>query len=109
MNLILISAIWGIVMMFSGLFVKDKSQAKNIAIGGALLLLIVNLLDVKGISIFHSDFGGMLSYDLFGYIFLTLVSVSLLVYFLLSGKEIQQVGNHPFEYFALIFFIRWVS
>lgn len=105
MNLILISAIWGIVMMFSGLFVKDKSQAKNIAIGGALLLLIVNLLDVKGISIFHSDFGGMLSYDLFGYIFLTLVSVSLLVYFLLSGKEIQQVGNHPFEYFALIFFI----
>jgi NADH-quinone oxidoreductase subunit N len=105
MNLILTSAVWGIVMMFSGLFSKKKENAIGLAIAGAVLLLVANLLEATGTSIFKSDFNGMLAYDLFGYVFLTVVGVSLLLYFLLNGKDIIQVGNHPFEYFALIFFV----
>jgi len=105
MNLILTSAVWGIVMMFSGLFSKKKESAINWAVTGALLLLVVNLLEIGSISLFKTDFNGLLAFDLFSYIFLAVVAVSLLLYFLLNGKDIVAVGNHPFEYFALIFFV----
>lgn len=48
MNLILISALWGVVMMFSGLFIANKSTAKTIAVVGALVLLAGNLFDLSG-------------------------------------------------------------
>jgi NADH-quinone oxidoreductase subunit N len=105
MNLILCSALLGIVMMFSGLFLKTKSASRSVAIAGTLLLLAVNTMELFGISFFNSDFNGMLSYDRFGYLFLNLILISLLSYFLLSGDDVIAVGNHPYEYFALIFFI----
>ncbi len=105
MNLILISALWGVVMMFSGLFIKNRSAAKTIAIVGALVLLVGNLFDLGGKMIISSNFNGMLLYDRFALLFLTVLVLALLIYFLLSGKDIAAVGNHPYEYFALIFFI----
>lgn len=105
MNLILISALWGVVMMFSGLFVKSRTTAKPIAITGAVALLIGNIFDIAGKMIISSDFKGMLQYERFGLIFLTVLIIALLVYFLLSGDEVMAVGKHPYEYFALIFFI----
>lgn len=105
MNLILISAIWGVVMMFSGLFIINKAAAKTIAFIGALLLLVANIFDLNGIMLISSNFNGMLIYEKFSLLFLTVVSVALILYFLLNSKEIEAVGNHPYEYFALIFFI----
>ncbi|MEJ8842495.1 NADH-quinone oxidoreductase subunit N [Lacibacter sp. H375] len=105
MNLILISAIWGIVMMFSGLFLKDKSSAKTVALIGSIALLIGNIFDLSGKMIINSNFNGMLQYERFGLLFLTILVLALIMYILLSGKEVEAVGNHPFEYFALIFFV----
>ena len=105
MNLILISALWGVVMMFSGLFIKSRSAAKTVALIGAVALLIGNLFDHAGMMIINSNFNGMLLYDKFGLIFLTVIVLALLIYFMLSGKDIETVGNHPYEYFALIFFV----
>lgn len=105
MNLILISALWGIVMMFSGLFIKSRSAAKTVALTGAVVLLIGSLFDLAGKMIIDNSFNGMLSYDRFGLLFLVVIVFALLIYFLLNGKEIEKVGNHPYEYFALIFFI----
>lgn len=105
MNLIIISAVWGIVMMFSGLFIKNKSTAKTIALAGAVALLIANLFDLSGMMIMNTNFNGMLLFDRFSLVFLTVVIIALIFYFLLSGKHIEEVGNHPYEYFALIFFI----
>jgi NADH-quinone oxidoreductase subunit N len=105
MNLILISAIWGIVMMFSGLFLKDKSSAKTVALIGSIALLIGNIFDLSGKMIINSNFNGMLQYERFGLLFLTVLVLALIMYILLSGKEVEAVGNHPFEYFALIFFV----
>ena len=105
MNLILISALWGVVMMFSGLFIKSRSAAKTVALIGAVALLIGNLFDHAGMMIINSNFNGMLLYDKFGLIFLTVIVLALLIYFMLSGKDIEAVGNHPYEYFALIFFV----
>jgi NADH-quinone oxidoreductase subunit N len=105
MNLILFSAIWGVGMMLGGLFIKNRSAAKNIALLGALLLASGNLLELNGFAIFKTDFNGMLDYSRFGLIYLTVLSVALIFYFLLSGKEIEAVGKHPYEYFALLFFV----
>jgi len=105
MNLILISALWGIVMMFSGLFIKSRSAAKTVAIVGAVVLLIGSLFDLAGKMVIDNNFNGMLVYDRFGLLFLTVIVFALLMYFLLNGKEIEKVGNHPYEYFALIFFV----
>jgi NADH-quinone oxidoreductase subunit N len=105
MNLILISALWGVVMMFSGLFIKNKLTAITIAIVGVVAMLAGNLFDFAGKMIINSDFNGMLQYDRFSVLSLTVLILALLIYFLLSGKDIIAVGNHPFEYFALIFFV----
>ena len=105
MNLILISALWGIVMMFSGLFIKSRSAAKTVALTGAVILLIGSLFDLAGKMIIDNNFKGMLLYDRFGLLFLVVIVFALLIYFLLNGKEIEKVGNHPYEYFALIFFV----
>lgn len=105
MNLILISAIWGIVMMFSGLFLKSKSSAKTVALVGSIALLISNFFDLSGKMIIDSNFNGMLQYERFGLLFLTVLILALIMYILLSGKDVEAVGNHPFEYFALIFFV----
>lgn len=105
MNLILISALWGIVMMFSGLFIKEKAKAKYIAIAGALVLFVANAFDFSEKMLISSNFNGMLEYSKFGFIFLFVIIIALLVYFLLNGKDIEAVGNHPYEYFALIFFV----
>ncbi|MFO0414051.1 MAG: NADH-quinone oxidoreductase subunit N [Bacteroidota bacterium] len=105
MNLIIISSIWGIVLMFSGLFFPRKSVSVNIAIIGAILLLVANTLDINEISITTSTFNGLLQYDFYGYIFLELLLISFLFYLLLSAKQVTEVGNHPYEYFALMFFV----
>lgn len=105
MNLILFSALWGVVMMFSGLFISNKSTAKTIALTGAFILLAGNLLDMNGYSVINHDFKGMLQFERFSLLFLTIAAGSLIIYLLLSSKEVEAVGSHPYEYFALIFFI----
>jgi NADH-quinone oxidoreductase subunit N len=47
MNAIIITAIWGIVMMFGGVFFKSKSTPKYWAIGGLILAIIANCYELK--------------------------------------------------------------
>ncbi|NCU03244.1 MAG: NADH-quinone oxidoreductase subunit N [Chitinophagaceae bacterium] len=105
MNLILFSAIWGVVMMFSGIFLNSKSAAKTVALIGTVVLLVGNIFDLSGKMLINSNFNGMLQYERFGLLFLTVLVLALIIYILLNGKAIEAVGKHPFEYFALIFFI----
>lgn len=105
MNAIVISAVWGVVMMFTGLFAKSKSVVRYVAILGMLVLLAVNVMETRGISLFHVNTHGMLSFEGYGLLFNTIAIGSTLLYFILSGKDIEQVGLHVAEYFALIFFV----
>lgn len=105
MNAIVISAVWGVVMMFTGLFAKSKSVVRSVAILGMLLLLTVNVLETRGITLFHINTHGMLSFEGYGLLFNSIAFGSTLLYFILSGKDIEQVGLHVAEYFALIFFV----
>jgi NADH-quinone oxidoreductase subunit N len=105
MNAIILSALCGIVMMFSGIFTTNKSVIKNVAIAAILVLLLGNLLETYGIYAVTIDTKGVLSFSKFGLFFNTISFVATLVYLILSGDDITNVGENAAEYFALIFFV----
>ncbi|MFT3910409.1 MAG: NADH-quinone oxidoreductase subunit N [Ferruginibacter sp.] len=106
MNAIILSAIWGVVMMFSGVFIKSKAASKQLALLGILLIFIANAYELNtGIRFFKFDVHDMLRMDSFNLTFIAIALGSTLLYFLLSGSDIEKVGPHVGEYFALIFFI----
>ncbi len=110
MNAIIISAIWGIIMMFSGVFIKSKTTPKYLAIAGALLLFIVNALELNVFNAtkilqINIDTKEMLHVDSYSLAFLAIVFLCTIIYFLLNATDIEKVGEHVGEYFALIFFV----
>ena len=105
MNAIILSAIWGVVMMFGGIFFKKISVPKYWAIAGIIIILAANVLEFAGWQLFDIDTKGMLHFDNFGLHFNTVILFCTLLYFLLNGRDIEKVGAHVSEYFALIFFV----
>jgi len=109
MNAIILTATWGIVMMLAGAFIKSKSTPKYIAIGGIVLIIIANCRELYKINeqelLFSIDVKDMLHTTSFNLTFITLMLLCTLLFFLLNGRDIEKVGTHVSEYFALIFFV----
>ncbi|MBS1575985.1 MAG: NADH-quinone oxidoreductase subunit N [Bacteroidetes bacterium] len=105
MNALLLSALWGVVMMFSSFLVKEKSAIRNIAVAGLVLLLLVNILEMNGKIFFDINTRGMIYFDRFSLLFNSIAFISTFIYFILSAKDMEKVGDNYAEYFALIFFI----
>ena len=105
MNAIILSALWGVLMMYTGFATKNTRTVSVVATLGVLAVLVVNWMEYIGVSFFNIDTKGMLAYNGFGLIFNTVVLFSTLVYFLLSGREIEKAGKTPSDLYALIFFI----
>ena len=105
MNAIVFSAIFGVVMMFTGLFTKNNTVVRLTAIAGLAVLLLLNILELSGYHFIDVNLRGMLYFDGFSLLFNSIAFGCTLIYFILSGRDIEQVGTHVAEYFALIFFI----
>ncbi len=105
MNAIILSALLGVVMMFSSILVKNKAFLKHIAAAGLLVLLIANVAGTYGCDFFNVDTHGMLRFDKFGMFFNTIAIASTLLYVVLSGRDIEKTGHYAAECFALIFFV----
>ena len=105
MSAIIISAIWGVVMMFGGVFFKKASTPKYWAIAGLIIILAANIFEFAGRPLFNIDTKGMLGFDNFGLHFNSIAFFCTLIYFLLSGRDVEKVGKHVSEYFSLIFFV----
>ncbi|RYE01118.1 MAG: NADH-quinone oxidoreductase subunit N [Sphingobacteriales bacterium] len=105
MNALLISAISGILMMFSGFLARRNASVRGIAYVLLLLVLGAAVLDLRGIELFHIDVRGMLRFDRFSSLFMVVAVLATLAYFLLSARDMEAVGPNYSEYFALIFFI----
>jgi len=95
----------GVVMMFGGLLLKQKSNVRNLATAGLLLLFIVNILEMQGTIFFKIDVNGMMHFDRFSLLFTSIIFFSTFIYFILSARDIERAGNYYAEYFALLFFI----
>lgn len=105
MNAIIISALMGVVMMFSGIWIKKESAVRYIATGGFLLLLLANILEYRGIDLFHINTQGMLDIRSFDLVFNTIITGCCFVYMLLSAADIGRLTKQQSDFFALIFFI----
>ncbi|MEO5500067.1 MAG: NADH-quinone oxidoreductase subunit N [Ginsengibacter sp.] len=105
MNAIILSAIWGVIMMFGGVFFKKRNTPLYVAIAGVSIILIANVLEFFGYSIFTFNTREMLHFDKFTLHFNTVALFCTLLFFLLSGRDIETIGIHVSEYFCLIFFV----
>ena len=105
MNAIIVSAVWGVIMMFSGIMTKNKSAITLSALAGLVFLLAANLLHAYGIFVVRVNTHSMLNFDSFGLFFNTIAITATAVYIILSGKDIEKAGINVAEYYALIFFV----
>jgi NADH-quinone oxidoreductase subunit N len=105
MNALIVSALLGVIMMFSGILLKSKVAVRNVAVAGIVLLLLVNAFEMAGTVLFHIDTKGLIAFDRFGLLFNMIAFFSTLLYLLLSSGDMEKVGINYAEYFALIFFI----
>ncbi|MCY7421154.1 MAG: NADH-quinone oxidoreductase subunit N [Chitinophagaceae bacterium] len=105
MNTIILSAVFGVVLMLSGIFIENKSAFKNIAAVALAILLSLNIAESYGFQIFRINTGVFLHFSKFGFLFNSICLGATLLYTILSGRDIENVGNHVAEYFALIFFV----
>lgn len=105
MNVIILSAIWGVLMMYVGFIGKSKNLPTYLAITGMIFLLVANWMEYIGFSLFDINTRGMLVYDSFSLIFNQVMLISILIYFLLSGSQVSSFKNNVSDLYALIFFI----
>jgi len=105
MNALIISALMGVLMMFSGILLKQKSTIRGLALTGLLATIILNVMEIYGFHLFRINVIGMMSFDRFSLFFNTIAMACTFVFFLLSAKEMEKVGVNYSDYFALIFFI----
>jgi NADH-quinone oxidoreductase subunit N len=105
MNAIVLSAIWGVVMMFTGVFSKNNTVVRYIAIAGLTALLAVNILEMNAFKFFTIDVKNMMVFDNFSLLFNAIAFAACLVFFCLSGRDMEKVGPHVAEYYALLFFV----
>ena len=55
MNVIILSAIWGVLMMYVGFITKNKNVPTYVAIAGIILLLVVNWMEYLGMFFFNVE------------------------------------------------------
>ena len=105
MNAIILSAILGVVMMYTGIVTKRKAVPRIVAIVGLCVLIVATWLEYASVPFFNIDTRGMLEFSSYGMVFNMIAFVCTLVYFILSGRDMDNVGKYVADYFALIFFI----
>src|SRR5688500_6741959 len=96
MNTLIITALSGVLMMFSGFMLKSKTSIRTMALVLLFAAIVINVLELKGIIIFDIDTNGMLDFDggdgRFALLFTLVVNISTFVFFLLSARDMEKVG-----------------
>ena len=106
MNALILSAIAGVIMMFSGVALnKNKNAVRLLAMVLLAAIIIANILDIRSVHFFSIDWKGMLLFDRYASLFTLVINVCTFIFFMLSAKDMAKVGKDYSEFFALIFFI----
>jgi NADH-quinone oxidoreductase subunit N len=105
MNALISTALSGVLMMFVGLFVKNKQSIKFVAIVALLIVFAANLAELCTLQGGSRTLYGMITVTNFSVLFNAVAFGATLLYFMLSGSAFEKVGEHVSDYFALIFFI----
>ena len=104
MNAIVLSALWGVVMMYTGVLSKRSAVAKDMALVGIALLVVVSALDLLGMPLLNVPVTGMLEFSAYGHVFVTVLLVCTAFYLLLSLDSMEAAVGQLSDHCALIFF-----
>ena len=105
MNAIIVSALLGVLLMFSSWIFKSERLQKNIALVGLLVLVVANLAQLNGWYVADLNTKGMLSFTRFGLYANTLLFSLSFLYVWINAEEIDQIGHQSADFYALFFFI----
>lgn len=105
MNALILLAVSGVIMMFSSFLLNHKNTVRVLAHILLLAVTAVNVLELRGVDFFHIDTRGMLAFDKFALLFTLVANSCTFAFFLLSSRDMEKVGHHYGDYFALLFFI----
>ena len=105
MNALIFSALSGVIMMFCSFMLKKNESIRTVAHVLLLAVIAGTVLELRGISFFDVDLRGMMAFDRYALLFFLIATVSTLVFFLLSSRDMEKVGVNYGDYFALIFFV----
>ncbi len=105
MNTLIFSAVSGVLMMFSGFVLGSKSEVRTLAHVLLAAVIVVNILELREVYFFNINTSNMMVFDRFALLFTLVANISTFAFFALSSKDMEGVGVHYNDYFALIFFI----
>ncbi|MGX5820513.1 NADH-quinone oxidoreductase subunit N [Chitinophaga lutea] len=105
MNALISTALFGIVLMLAGLFIKNKQHVRYWAIAGTIIAFIANWYDGQLAGGSSMLLHNMVEVSPFSVLFNGIAIASTFLYFLLCGGSFEKVGQDVADYFALIFFI----
>lgn len=105
MNTLLATGIMGVVMMFSGILLKNNKTIRAIAIVGFIVALVINILGTYGVQLVEINTSGFMRFDRFASFFISAALFCTIIYLLLSSRDMEKVGRSYADYFALLFFI----
>jgi NADH-quinone oxidoreductase subunit N len=107
MDVLIVSVVFGIIMMFAGIWIQRKETLGSIAMVGFVLMSIVSILSLQGISILPSVTGveKMLFFERKEHYFIVLTCLASVLFIWLCVKPLLNVGSYPAEYLSLLFFI----
>ncbi|MFL5788792.1 MAG: NADH-quinone oxidoreductase subunit N [Flavisolibacter sp.] len=105
MSVLIISALCGVIMMFSSFIITNKSAVRILAHLLLLVVIVINILELRGIRLINIDTNGMLLFDRFSLLFTLIANICTFVFFILSSRDMERVGVNYADYFSLIFFV----
>ncbi len=105
MNALLVSALWGVVMMFSGIWIQQAAAIRYLAVAGVVVSLGLNLVGMQGWQLLPIDTTGMLQFDTYSLLLNSILLMVVLCYLLLSGSAMERIGHNLSDYLALLFFV----
>jgi NADH-quinone oxidoreductase subunit N len=105
MNAIIISALFGVLMMFASAFLPKAKSYVPLALTGVFIVLFAAVAEYNNINLLHIDTQNMLLINDKTILFSIIISICVVMYLLLNAQNIEKVGQHKAEYFTLLFFI----
>lgn len=105
MNAIIVSALLGVIMMFSSWGTSSAKAQRNIGLVGMLILIVANLAQLKGWYVIDFDTKGMLAFNQIGLFANMTLFILTFLYVWINGEELEKFGNHTADFYAIFFFV----
>lgn len=103
MNILLTSALSGIVFMFSGFVLKNKKHQSLLASLLFVLMIVSAVFQINGHELLAGKYANMITTDTYRVFFFIVLCLIGIYYVLVNQNEFSRPGKMVSDYYALIF------